>query len=226
MSAKWLIVAATPGEIKPFADFLAENAFRQYDATYLLEDKEISILVTGVGLTLTAYHLGVVFGKQTFDRVVNAGIAGAINREIPIGSVVEVASECFGDMGAESAGGAFIDIHQMGLIPPDLPPFQDGRLNNPRAGEAGLPIVKGLSVNKVHGFLPSITEMMIHFDADIETMEGAAFFYTCLSSAQPFCQIRAISNYVEPRDRSKWDIPGAVQALNRELIRLIRHTAP
>jgi futalosine hydrolase len=55
------------------------------------------------------------------------------------------------------------------------------------------------------------------FDADIETMEGAAFFYSCLQLKIPFLQIRAISNFVEPRDKSKWNIPLALENLSTEI---------
>jgi futalosine hydrolase len=226
MNTNWLIVAATAAEIQPFTAYLTEKATRRDEMHYIFGDKNITILITGVGLTQTAYHLGAVLARQSFDWVVNAGIAGAIKRDLAIGEVVEVSSECFGDTGAETATGSFIDIHEMGLIPPDVPPFLGGELISPYAGAAGLPLVKGLSVNKVHGYLPSITEMMIHYDADIETMEGAAFFYACLSAGQPFKQIRSLSNYVEPRDRSKWNIPLAVQAVNAKLIELLQQAQP
>lgn len=222
MNTNWLIVAATAAEIQPFTAYLSEKATRLDEMHYVFGDKNITILITGVGLTQTAYHLGAVLARQSFEWAINAGIAGAIKRSLALGEVVEVSSEIFGDTGAETATGSFIDIHEMGLIPPDMPPFLRGELLNPNAGATGLPQVKGLSVNKVHGYLPSITEMMIHYDADIETMEGAAFFYACLSASQPFMQIRSLSNYVEPRDRSKWNIPFAVQALNTKLIELIQ----
>lgn len=222
MLSNWLIVAATPAEIKPFTAFLEVNA-KSVDANcYFFDDKNITILITGVGLTHTAYHMGVALARQSYDWVVNAGIGGAVSRKLAIGDVVEIQSECFGDTGAETAEGTFINIHEMGLIDPDNPPFQNGKMNNPHAGISGLPLAKGISVNKVHGYWPSITNMMTNYDADVETMEGAAFFYACLMAGQPFLQVRAISNYVEPRDRSKWDIPKAVKALNDELIRIIR----
>jgi len=226
MNTNWLIVAATAAEIQSFTAYLSENATLPDEMHYVFGDKNITVLITGVGLTQTAYHLGAVLARQSFDLAINAGIAGAIKRSVALGEVVEVSSEIFGDTGAETATGSFIDIHEMGLIPPDMPPFLRGELLNPNAGATGLPQVKGLSVNKVHGYLPSITEMMIHYDADIETMEGAAFFYACLSASQPFMQIRSLSNYVEPRDRSKWNIPLAVQTLNTKLIELIQQAKP
>jgi futalosine hydrolase len=53
-------------------------------------------------------------------------------------------------------------------------------------------------------------------------MEGAALFYVCCDRNLPFIELRAVSDIVGPRDKSLWDIPGAVEALNRDLIRLVR----
>ncbi|HMQ88955.1 MAG TPA: hypothetical protein PKB07_15270, partial [Flavilitoribacter sp.] len=62
---------------------------------------------------------------------------------------------------------------------------------------------------------PSIDRIRTRYPmADIETMEGAAFFYVCLMESVPFLAIRSISNYVEARNREAWDIPGAIRALN------------
>jgi futalosine hydrolase len=55
------------------------------------------------------------------------------------------------------------------------------------------------------------------FSPDIETMESAAFFYVCLQEKIPFLALRAISNKVEPRDKSKWNIPLAMQNLSNVL---------
>jgi futalosine hydrolase len=47
-------------------------------------------------------------------------------------------------------------------------------------------------------------------------MEGAAFFYACLQQqGLGFVQIRALSNYVEPRNRAAWQIPQAIEHLGQ-----------
>jgi len=56
-------------------------------------------------------------------------------------------------------------------------------------------------------------------------MEGAAVFYVCLFEKIPFLEIRAISNYVEVRDTTKWDIPTAIENLTDELFRFLRKFA-
>ncbi|MBK7871496.1 MAG: futalosine hydrolase [Saprospiraceae bacterium] len=174
-----------------------------------------------MGLPLTAYAMGKVLTTKRYDLAINAGIAGAFNRELPIGEVVEVMSDRFADLGVEEADGSFTDIHTLGLIDPNQAPFQNGELQNPNPGNF-LPTVKGFSVNKVHGFEPSIEAIRQRFPADVETMEGAAFFYACLIENQKFLAIRAISNYVESRNRDNWNIPLAIENLNKILMEIIK----
>ena len=52
-------------------------------------------------------------------------------------------------------------------------------------------------------------------------MEGAAFFYACLSAGLEPVQLRAISNYVEPRNREAWRMREAITALNDTLRQLL-----
>jgi futalosine hydrolase len=52
------------------------------------------------------------------------------------------------------------------------------------------------------------------FDPDIETMEGASFFYICRRESIPFFAVRSISNRVERRNRASWNIPLALENLS------------
>jgi futalosine hydrolase len=49
-------------------------------------------------------------------------------------------------------------------------------------------------------------------------MEGAAVFYVGFMEKIPVIQLRNISNFVEPRNRSSWKIPEAIKVLNDFLI--------
>jgi futalosine hydrolase len=55
------------------------------------------------------------------------------------------------------------------------------------------------------------------YHPDIETMEGAAFFYICSRENIPFLAVRAVSNRVEPRNKEKWNIPLAISNLSLKL---------
>jgi futalosine hydrolase len=214
-----LIVSATPFEIAPLLEYLHQEPFqKENDWFFRRGPHDICLLVTGVGAVLTTYALTRVLAKSSFDLVVNAGIAGSYDRSLALGQVVQVVSEQFGDLGAENADGSFTDIFDMGLLDPSLPPFIDGRLMQPIAEPLpGMPAAKGLTVQKVHGYGPSIEASIRQYGAELETMEGAAFFLCCLMEKQPFLALRSISNYVEPRNRENWDIPLAIERLNQAL---------
>jgi futalosine hydrolase len=81
--------------------------------------------------------------------------------------------------------------------------------------------VKGITVNKVHGHTQSIGQLLEVIQPDIETMEGAAFLYACQSIGLKCLQLRSISNYVDSRDRTAWNIPLAIRNLNQTLAELL-----
>ena len=74
--------------------------------------------------------------------------------------------------------------------------------------------VKGITVNTVHGNKKSISKVVTLYNPDVESMEGAAFFYVCNQFKIPAIQLRAVSNYVERRNMKNWDITLAVEKLN------------
>jgi len=59
------------------------------------------------------------------------------------------------------------------------------------------------------------------FHPEVETMGGAAFLYGCLIEKIPCVQIRAISNFVEVRDKSRWNIPLAVKNLTTATLEIL-----
>jgi futalosine hydrolase len=223
---KVLVVAATPFEIMPFEAFLKQHFVAHGPASYQFGPLNITLLITGVGLTATAFALGQTLAVQRFDLAINAGICGAINPTLNPGEVVHIIRESFGDLGAEESDGSFTDIFGLGLAEADKQPFRGGCLHNDSgAGFEFLPAVRGISVNEVHGYAASIEKLRSRTDADVESMEGAAFFYACILSNTPFLEIRAISNYVEPRNRDNWNVPLAIDGLNRVMTEMIQSLA-
>ena len=216
---KLLIVSATPFEIAPLKEWLAESFESTTPDLYTKGKLSIQLLITGVGMMHTTYALTKYLATSKPDLAINAGIAGAFKRQLKLGEVVNVITERLSDVGIEEANGHFTGIHELGLIDPDQAPFQKGLLLNPQQEHASfLPCVHGLSVNTVHGFNANILKIkQQHPDVEIESMEGAAFFYTCLMEKVPFLQIRAISNYVESRNRENWRIELAIDQLGNVL---------
>lgn len=214
-----LLVAATPYEIAPFQDFLTENWTKVEDHIFQQSDLRVQLLVTGVGQLLTAYAMSRTLAQQSFDLLLNVGVAGAFDRNLALGDVVHVVTEQLGDLGAEDKDGHFLDVHHdLQLIEADTFPFQSGKLVNEAAMPYEfLPKVNGLTVNKVHGSTQSIEAIQQRYNVEVESMEGAAFFYAALQHNTPFLQIRAISNYVEARNRNNWQLGLAIDRLNEVL---------
>lgn len=214
-----VLVAATRFEIAPTLQYLEHHTSPLGDGSYQMDDLQITPLVTGAGLTATAWHLGRFMAQHTADLAINAGIAGAFDPAFALGDVVQVVSDRFGDFGVEEADGRFTDLFDLDFMDPDAPPFSQGVLHNPDPPLPHWPLAAGLSVQKVHGHAPSIAAVRGRYpDAQIETMEGAAFFYACLQSDTPFLSLRAISNRVEPRNRAAWEVGKSITALNGALV--------
>jgi futalosine hydrolase len=167
-------------------------------------------------MVATTYHLTKALNNSRPDLALLVGIGGSFNRNIPLGEVVLITSDQYGDMGAEDNYN-FLDIFELGLEQLDDPPISNGLLANPVQNlpvHINLPEVSGISVNTVAGTSFTATSRREKYKSQIESMEGAAFHFVCLSERVAFAQVRAISNYVEARDKNKWEMQLAIQNLN------------
>jgi futalosine hydrolase len=219
-----VIVSATAFEVAPLLAFLHQHfTVKTENTLYQKGNLELRIVITGVGMVATAFHLGYLWSHNKTQLAINAGIAGAYDRSLSLGDVVQVRSEVFADLGVEEANGQHTDLFQLGFLDPNHFPFIHGHLYNPESDlNAFLPSVNALTVQRVHGKTESIAATLARYpNAQIESMEGAAFFYACLMTHTPFMEIRSISNYVEARNRENWDLPLAITNLNAVLIKMI-----
>lgn len=198
-----LIVAATEEEIKPF---LSRGGFGH---------PQCSVLITGVGMVATAYRLGAYLASHPVDAIMNVGIAGSFEYDLPLGSVVRVASDAFSELGAEN-GKEFLDIDQLGF---GTQRFAENTVGLNKLGTLdSLRQVRGITVNTVHGNLYSISRIYERMQPEVESMEGAAVFYCAEQMNIPCVQVRSISNRVETRDTAAWMIPLAIEKLNKWLM--------
>jgi futalosine hydrolase len=228
---KILIVSATVPEIQPFIDFLKNEL--SVSKSPLFMHYAFDVLITGVGMVNTALKLSKTLALNKFDFVLNVGIAGMFPTKMPtartapvypfnLTTVVEIISERYGDLGVEEADGSFTDMFELGFTSADESPFSESKLFNINPlSLTSLPLAQGLTVQKVHGYPLSIKGVLQKYKGvQIETMEGAAFFQACLTEGVAFSEIRAISNFVEARNRENWQISEAIEALNVVLIDL------
>lgn len=170
----------------------------------------------------TAIHTTKLMMMDT-DLIIMMGLGGAFNRNLKLGDVVNITEETFGDLGAEEQNGSMKSIFDLQLMNANQHPFTDGKIINQGAKEhTFLPHATSVSVNKVSGSKSSINLLQRKFLVDIENMEGAAFFQVCKLYRRKFLELRAISNYVEPRNKDAWDIQLALQNLSEVVIKIIQ----
>jgi len=220
-----LIVSATSLEIKPLLTELGKGrALQNHVTRYWYRNFQVDILITGVGMVPTAVFTSIALAKYSYDAVINAGICGSFNRDIPIGKVLNINTDCLPETGAED-GEHFLSIIDLKLLDQDEFPFFGGKLINDSVFDSSLIksllLSNGVTVNTVHGNEQSIATFLSRHTVDVESMEGAAFMYSCKLSKARFIQIRSVSNYIEDRDVSKWNIPLAVHTLNHFLLDLL-----
>ena len=99
-----LIVAATEAETGLLKRYLMTQP-----------DKKVNLLITGVGMLATAYALTKHLQHNQYDFIIQAGVGGSFDRSIPLGSLVFITSDRYGDLGAEDHDN-YIDIFDMGLM--------------------------------------------------------------------------------------------------------------
>lgn len=211
-----LIVSATPFEIQPLLEKYSIIVTGDgLNECMITDKKKLSVLITGVGMVNTAFYLGRV-SESMYDYVINAGICGTFQIHHQIGDVVRVVKDELIEMGAEN-GNDFIYYKDLGLGGTNV--YNENWFSKIKAIDA-LPKVKGVTVNTVHGNSATIEQTQLIFKPDVESMEGAAFFAGC-RRFNNFVQIRSVSNRVEKRDKSKWNIPFAIDSLNTVLLNSI-----
>ena len=202
-----LLIAATEKEIIPFTS----------------SNTGFDVLITGVGIPSVLYHLQKRIHQLEYDLIIQAGIAGTFDHNIPLSKTVIVKQDCFADLGIEENQN-YTPVFKTEFADKDEYPFENGWLINSGAHliKANLPLVKAITVNKVSDSDLQKQQFIKEFNADIETMEGAALHYVCLQENVAFLQMRSISNHIGERDKTKWKIRQAIENLNTELTILIK----
>ena len=212
-----LLVAATSLEISPFLDFYRNQG------NDLRKDIQLDILVTGIGLTASTYSIVKQLNIKRPDIVIQAGIGGCFDRNIPLASVFTVKQDRIADNGVME-GKKFCTLFDTGLASPNKYPFKKGWLVN--KGEyfkkIKLQKISAISVNEISTHKQRINFYRKTLQPIIESMEGAALHYACLMEKVEFIQLRSISNYVGERDKKKWKIQASIKTLNKELINLLQ----
>jgi futalosine hydrolase len=206
-----LIVAATPKEISPFV-------------TALETCQNARTFVSGAGCLETSLNLSRFLSSADaagISRIIHVGIAGAFQHSgIGLLDICVAKEEIFADFGV-CYDGRIEDLDFPGC------PANHLRLDAALLREvslffekAGMRISSGpfLTVNCASGTGKRGDYLQKKHQALCENMEGFAVARVCQEFHLPCLEVRCISNFVEDRKQSNWQIDAACEKLGRSLV--------
>ncbi|MBR5907643.1 MAG: futalosine hydrolase [Bacteroidales bacterium] len=185
---------------------------------------QVDFMLTGIGTTSTCYRLTKKLVEaeaegNPYALAVNIGIAGSYDlNAFPIGTTALIEKEYFGDLGFRTPSG-FQTLFDSYALDANLFPFKDGTLQMTQLPDFFNDIANtykkavGVTVQTITAEKAMIEEIKKKYNPQIESMEGAAFFYTCLNEYVKFMELRTVSNAVGEEDPSKWNTPLALESL-------------
>jgi len=178
---------------------------------YFAKERSMDLLICGPGMPAAMLNTMKLLTSEKFNTIILAGIAGNYDDKLMTGDLVCVENEQFADIGVHDemkftslcTGTEWAEI------------YHNGKITNPHKElmvSTRLPLVTSNTVNLNN--MPFEGAPI----ADIENMEGAGLFMIFNEMNIPFLEIRAISNQVSERNKSKWDIHLAVKNLTDYLV--------
>jgi futalosine hydrolase len=212
-----LLVSATAAEIAPFL-----KHYRNTEKTIYIEFN-LHILITGVGIMATSYHLTNYLSKHKPDIIIMVGIAGCFDINLDLGSVYAIKKDIVADMGVMEKNN-WVDMFDLKMIKPNSFPYHQKNLENKNKEllkRTNLPIVNAVTVNQITTSTKANEWITKKYKPTLESMEGAALHYVALHHNIPFVQIRGVSNYIGVRNKTKWKVKEAINNSNQVLIYLL-----
>jgi futalosine hydrolase len=202
---KILLIAATHFEIEPLISLC----------------KNCEVLITGIGIAASMYSIQKKLMQASYTMAIQAGIAGEYRTTVPLSQTYFVQKDCFADSGIYYHE-KFTSLADAGLQNPNEIPYTNQWLLNPHT-YTNLQKVNAATVQAINTNPQYIQALQQKWNAQIETLEGAAMHYVCLQNNTPFIQIRSTSNYVGERNKANWKIKEALENLHIHVAEIINN---
>ncbi len=193
----------------------------------------IYLALTGIGKVNAAIIATHMIERFRPTLIINTGCGGAYSGSgLSVGDLAVATAEIYGDEGVLTVNG----WHTLEIIGIPSVERKGNRYSNEFplsmeqaakvfhfATSLGLPVKRGkfVTVSTCSGTSRRGDELEELFGGICENMEGAAIAHTALLYDTPFLEVRGISNMVEDRDISKWDIPRSVEMVQRFLCKYL-----
>ncbi len=191
------------------------------------------LTVTGIGKANTASALTALLERVTPRFIINVGCAGAYGGSgLQVGDLAVASAEVYGDEGVLTPAG-WESLESIGIpqvVRGGSRFFNEFPLTMLLAEQAvqlgaaqGITVRRGrfVTVSTCSGTTARGDDLARRFDAICENMEGAAAAHVALLYGVDCLEIRGISNMVEDRDLSAWNIPLAVETAQRFVLKYL-----
>ncbi|MDD2558824.1 MAG: futalosine hydrolase [Desulfuromonadaceae bacterium] len=207
-----------------------------------LGEHHITLATTGIGKANAAGISAMLLLHLRPALVVVCGCGGAYpSSGLSLGDLALASEELYADEGAITPNG-FMCMSEMGLpllerdgtryfnsFPTDqhLTDLAAASLNVFAAKtECSLSVGRFITVSTCSGTDTRASTVETATGGICENMEGAAVAQMCRMFDTGFIEMRAISNMVETRNLSRWDLPGAMQRAQEALLYWLQRCAP
>lgn len=221
-----LLITATGLEASPLKKALTWEPLPSFYGELLrLSGQDIYLAHLGVAKVNTAAGLALALHTLEPDNVIQFGIGGTFaeaglglgqvavaTREIHLDTGVQLEDDW---QGMETLGFPLLEGHYNTFS-------TDDELAQTLVALTGAtPCAFGTS-ETVTGYPALAASLYRRFGVAVESMEGAAAAQVCTALGVPFAELRGISNVVGKRDKARWDIGGAVRAVNQAVLEYLQ----
>jgi futalosine hydrolase len=192
-----------------------------------LAGQSVALQHSGIGKANAAATAALLLEKLRPEAVLCFGCAGAyLESGLRVGDLVLANEEIYGDEGAAVLDG-FLDMQALGFplaeyggetwfnrFPADPELLAHGHRLITRNLGARQRVACGplVTVSTCSGTALAGNLLARRTEGLGENMEGAAVAQLCARFGIPFFEVRGISNLVEDRDLTRWDLPAAAVA--------------
>lgn len=221
-----LIAAAVVGELEGVQENLNDAVTRHIGQQHIISGRigqqAVRLVVTGPGMANTVHGLTVAIGVKKPGLILQTGCGGGFSEAgLKNGDVAIASKEIDIHLGLESGGpeDAVVALEFPIIKQPDREIFNSYPVDAQEHSRA----LKGLKAGLAGGDMtvfsgPFITVATVtssfnrsrllhrHHGALVENMEGAGAAHVAALYDIPFLEIRAVSNRVGDRDKSRWDL--------------------
>lgn len=226
------------GEIEKSKTFASPNLHIIHGQ---INNKDIVYAVSGIGKANASHAVTILIETFSPELVILFGVGGAYpSAGLTVGDIAIAQKEVYGDEGVRVKDG-FHSTESVGipLLKKDHKKYFNEFPLDKRLMQRCLSILKlasrplpltpavkygaFITVSTCTGIKKKALELEKRYSAICENMEGAAVAHICAVYGTPMIEIRGISNIVEDRDKSKWDLKLASDNCQKMILELLNY---